>query len=213
MTAEELKAWFNQAAASQGWDTELQRTILLDYVAYHAGSMSMVGFVSELIEATQPPPAPSAQPQQALGGLAELDNFFDRDLSRQILPSLSPCPLVGHAPTDDGTMTEHYEMIVPETELDTAKAMLDGLVANADPAGNVQMGWHADFRDGSTAVFAITKGGDPNAFYIDAFAILPKDADPQAPNPSMPPVTSVAAPFRFVYADGTQRVVRLQPTS
>jgi hypothetical protein len=161
-----------------------------------------------------PPPAEAPPPATptASSPVAELENFFERDLSKCAFGPLTAC-ITTRASSDGAEPPEVYV----EADVDGASYKLiaehlsEGKPFDGHAVGEIIGGWTCALDDGAVAAIAIANVPDTGP-YVDAFIVLPKDAPANWPNPSLPPITTLDNEFVFKYPDGKVTRIKLVPT-
>lgn len=202
---QQLRDAFHQTTTTLGLDaSEVVFDVLL-YIDTKGLEAKFYDFLLILVEeetanAVLPVVAPTT---------SDMETFFDRNLIRRALSRLTPVPIVG--PIYELVGHETAKLVVDKTEWNLVEGWLKSEQSHENvPAGDILRGWYCTFADGAIAAVAITNGG--RRIFVDAFMIPPDNTFPGVPNPSLPPLFSIAEPLMFHYPDGTMRVIQIVPS-
>lgn len=212
---ESTPLFFSSYAARHQIPASERVDLLLGFIEDLSLGEALVEYLTVLeseVTPEQPPETVVApwEPQPPEQTVAELTNFFDRDLTKQILKHLTH--MIGDGPVFEEVGYETVRLRITAEELELTKAIL----ANKEPLdgcadGEIIHGWYYVFADGAIAAIALTNAQEP---YIDAVLIQADSAPAEVPNDELDPIMEIPDDedvFVFNAVDDV-KVVRLVTT-
>jgi len=224
---------FQNLAMKHGWPAEEQVTYLFNIIdneprlaalltvwGQHLDSSVTQG-QSVQCNADAPPPSQQAAPTGRMLRIGEVQTPFDAPADD--IPPADTKPLADYI---DRSLSANTLENVPEAQFklnEPGNAMIMTIPKELWANWNAQLtgttgtedrllgGFKAPFNDGAVAGVLIMDS--PNGAYVDAFIVLPANAFPDQPNPSLPPRRDLVGDLIFDYPDGTQRFIRLVPAA
>jgi len=175
--------------------------------------LAFVQFIDIMDEELQSPQMAVAEVKDMLQNpVADLEAFFDRDLSLASLNNLTELESSGDVPEMPSTDLIK-SAVLAMTPFDYEQMRSHLTMTDFDSAyheGAIVTGCYTRFDDGSIAAVALVHATPANGGpYLDAWLCLPPDKFPDTLNPSLPATRDMDQIFEFQYPDGTYRVIKL----